>query len=138
MGTARDSLLIGKDALAVEYGETFVPVNARESQERTACVRAKEALAKPLAAVAAKWERGRVANECEGKCPVCKKVRAMETVAGSVREATGSVEKRGRGVVAALRWGLRFVSERVLFFVGWMSVFVEVEVKDDGVFLLSQ
>lgn len=75
MGSARDSVLIGQESQAVEYGESFVPVTARESQERAACVRAKEALAKPLGAVAAKWERGRVANECEGKCPVCKKVR---------------------------------------------------------------
>lgn len=74
MGTARDSVLIGQDTQAVEYGESFVPVTARESQERAACVKAKDALAKPLCGITAKWDRGRVASECEGECPVCKKV----------------------------------------------------------------
>lgn len=75
MGTARDSVLIGQDTKAAEYGESVLPVKARDSQERAACARAKEAVAKPLSSVSSKWGRGGVAHDCEGKCPVCKKVR---------------------------------------------------------------
>lgn len=81
MGTARGTQEAGGDPDAGNYRGSSQSqshsksIGLRESNEKAACAKARDALAKPLGGVAAKWDRGRVASECEGKCPVCKKVR---------------------------------------------------------------
>lgn len=78
MDTVRDT---GRDGA----GEAYAPparssVSSREAKERTAFQKAKDALAKPLNGVSSQWDRGRVAAECDGACPVCKKVLVVLVV----------------------------------------------------------
>lgn len=65
-------------------GDAYAPparssVSSREAKERTAFQKAKDTLTKPLNGVSSQWLNG-VAADCDGSCPVCKKVLVVIVV----------------------------------------------------------
>lgn len=69
------------DSAGVREGDGL----SSDSAEYSAVRKASEALRAPLSA-ASSWGQGHVQSECDGKCPICKKVRQVEEYESTGRQ----------------------------------------------------